>query len=432
MSHLTKQERCIIENLLNAKISLQQIGVKVNKNHSTIAREIKKHRIEDENNKKRKKNFCTLSKSCMKRTLCKVPPPNCQNRCSTCRIFACNQLCKDFHEDHCYKLNKSPFVCNGCPELKTCKKRKFFYCANTAMNEYKAELVEARQGIDVSKTEMQIYKNIIKAGVQKGQSIHHVMAAHKDTFQKCEKSIYNYFNSGYFLLPRDEMPRICIRKPKKQIKIRHKIDTKCRINRTLDDYKKFKYDNPNIAEVQMDSVIGTVGGKVLLTLQFECGLMLAWLRDTNNSQSVLDYFDMIEQAFGIDVFRRMFPVILTDNGSEFSNPTAIEISPYVSEQRTRVFFCDPNASWQKGEIENNHTNLRRILLKGASFNNLTQDDINLALSHVNSYMRLRYDDIPAITRFNNIYGNHILDRLNIRLIEPDNVILKPQLLKGKI
>jgi IS30 family transposase len=432
MPHLTKQDRCKIENLLNVKVSIKKIGKDLQKSHTTISREIKKRRIVDEASKQPRKNFCTLKKHCMKRTLCKVPPSTCQNRCSTCRYFSCNEICSVFIEDHCDRLSKSPYVCNGCADLKKCKKRKYFYCANNAMDEYKSVLVQSRQGIDVSPTEIKMYNNLIKAGVRKGQSIHHVMAGHKDVFQKCEKSIYNYFNCGYFSLARGDMPKICMRKPRKREKITHKIDSKCRQNRTLADYKKFKIENPDIAEVQMDSVIGTVGGKVLLTLQFEFGLMLAQLRDTNNSQSVIDYFDMLEQKFGLNNFRKIFPVILTDNGSEFSNPGAIEISPFSKQQRTRVFYCDPYSSWQKGKVENNHTNLRRILPKRTSFNNLNQNDIDLVLSHLNSYMRKRYDDIPAITRFNNIFDENILEQLNINLIDPNDVILDPKLLKGKI
>lgn len=300
------------------------------------------------------------------------------------------------------------------------------------MEEYKATLGQSRQGIDVSPNEIKIYNNLIKTGVQKGQSIHHVMAAHKDVFQKCEKSIYNYFNCGYFSLPRGDMPKMCMRRPRKREKITHKIDRKYRQGRTLDDYKKFKIANPDTAEVQMDSVIGVIGGKVLLTLQFELGLMLAHLRDTNNSQSVIDYFDMLEDKFGLDIFKKMFPAILTDNGSEFSNPSAVETSPYTNEQRTRVFYCDPYASWQKGKVENNHTNLRRILSKGTSFNSLNQNDINLVLSHLNSYMRKSYDDIPAIMKFNNIFDKNILEQLDINLISPSNVTLDPKLLQGKI
>ena len=128
----------------------------------------------------------------------------------------------------------------------------------------------------------------------------------------------------------------------------------------------------------------------------------------------------------------MFPVILTDNGSEFSDPVAIETSPFTGELRTRVFYCDPNASWQKGRIENNHTNLRRILIKGCSFNRLTQNDINLVLSLLNSYIRKSYDDIPAISKFCVLFSDDCLDIFKLEIISPDDVIPDPKLLKGKI
>lgn len=330
------------------------------------------------------------------------------------------------------KLARPPFVCNGCPDLKNCRKRKFFYQAVAAEKAYLDLLHECRKGIDVSEAEIRQYNELIRHGGHNGQSLHHIMSAHKDVFQKCSKSLYNYFNQGIFSLPRGEMPRMCMRKPRKVEKIRHKVDPKCRSGRTLADYEKYCLEHPNLPTVQMDSVIGSVGGKVLLTLQFECGMMLAWLRDTNNSQSVIEYFDLLEQKLGLSRFRRMFPIILTDNGSEFSNPTAIEISPITGKRRTRIFYCDPNAAWQKGSIENNHTNLRRILVKGCSFTRLTQRDIDLVLSHLNSYIRKSYDDTPAIERFCALFGKDCLDALNLTVIPPDDIILDPKLLKGKI
>ncbi len=109
---------------------------------------------------------------------------------------------------------------------------------------------------------------------------------------------------------------------------------------------------------KMDSVPGKVGGKVLLTMNFNhCAFMLAFLRDTNNSQSVIDIFNMLEERLTLEVFRTLFPVILTDNGSEFSNPGLLEESPISGKIRTRIFYCNPYSSWQKGHVENNHHNL---------------------------------------------------------------------------
>ena len=432
MSHLTEQDRHMIANLLDAGLSPLAIAHQLKRAHSTITRELRKHRREDEENQKHKKNFCNRRLICHKRSLCKIPPGNCPGRCSQCKLIECRKYCDEYEEEVCMKLARPPFVCNGCPDLKNCRKRKFFYQAVAAEKAYLDLLHECRKGIDVSEAEIRQYNELIRHGGHNGQSLHHIMSAHKDVFQKCSKSLYNYFNQGIFSLPRGEMPRMCMRKPRKVEKIRHKVDPKCRSGRTLADYEKYCLEHPNLPTVQMDSVIGSVGGKVLLTLQFECGMMLAWLRDTNNSQSVIDYFDMQERKFGPERFRRMFPIILTDNGPEFSNPTAIEISPITGKRRTRIFYCDPNAAWQKGSIENNHTNLRRILVKGCSFTRLTQQDIDLVLSHLNSYIRKSYDDTPAIERFCALFGKDCLDALNLTVIPPDDIILDPKLLKGKI
>lgn len=276
------------------------------------------------------------------------------------------------------------------------------------------------------------YNKLIINGTKKGQSIHHIMSANPDVFQKCEKTIYEYFHKNRLALSAFDMPRMHIRRTKTNGPIRHKVDRKCREGRTMEDYHKYREEHPDLVTVEMDSVIGAIGGKVLLTLQFDCGMLLAYLRDTNNSQSVLDYFDWIEAKIGIIAFRKLFPIILTDNGSEFSNPKAIETSKNSGENRTKVFYCDSYSSWQKGSVENNHLNLRRILPKKTSFDNLNQHDINLVLCHLNSYIRNGFDDIPALERFTAIYGKDLTDIFELHLINPNDVMLNPTLLRGKI
>ena len=108
--------------------------------------------------------------------------------------------------------------------------------------------------------------------------------------------------------------------------------------------------------------------------------MLAFLREHNDAQSVIDIFNNIENIHNIDVFKSLFPVILTDNGSEFSNPLEIEYSYKTGEQRTNIFYCEPGRPDQKGSCEVNHEIIRRILPKGTSFDNLTQEDINKIIS----------------------------------------------------
>lgn len=138
----------------------------------------------------------------------------------------------------------------------------------------------------------------------------------------------------------------------------------------------------------MDTVIGKQGGKCLLTIHFvNTSFMLAFLREHNDAQSVIDIFNNIQNTLSIDKFKELFPLILTDNGSEFSNPTEIEFDMKTGELRTQIFYCHPSSPFEKGSCEVNHKLLRRILPKGTSFDNLTQEDINLIMSHINSYKR---------------------------------------------
>ena len=180
----------------------------------------------------------------------------------------------------------------------------------------------------------------------------------------------------------------------------------------------------------MDSVAGGKGGKVLLTLHFAaCHFQLAFIRDRNSAASVAEVFTWLRDTLGDD-FARLFPVILTDNGTEFSDPGALERGT-GGVKTTSVFYCLAMASWQKAECERNHEEIRRVLPKGRPLDGLTQDDVNLVMSHVNSCPRKSLNDMTPFDLFETIYGKGILDRLGISRIPPDKVTLCPQLLGDK-
>ena len=157
-------------------------------------------------------------------------------------------------------------------------------------------------------------------------------------------------------------------------------------------------------------------------------LMLAFIRDANTSQSVIDIFDRLYLELGPDTFRKLLPVLLCDNGSEFSNPSAIEFDSH-GQRRTRVFYCDPQAPYQRGAAENNHALIRRIIPKGRTLDDFTQQDITLVMSHINSYVRPNLGDKTPYWAFASFYGNEIIRRMNVDLIPPDKVTLHPSLLR---
>ena len=179
----------------------------------------------------------------------------------------------------------------------------------------------------------------------------------------------------------------------------------------------------------MDSVEGRKGGKVLLTIYFRnCSLMLAFIRDTNTARSVTEMFEQLYTLLGHDTFSGLFQVILTDRGSEFTNPLAIEFNKN-NERRTRVFYCDPQRSDQKGGCEVAHEMIRRVLPKGVSFDELNQDSVSLMMSNINSYSRKKLNNQSSHQLFSFLNSEEILEKLNIKLIPANEINLTPLLLK---
>lgn len=121
-------------------------------------------------------------------------------------------------------------------------------------------------------------------------------------------------------------------------------------------------------------------------------------------------------------------MILTDNGPEFKDPWSIEMSS-DRKRRTRVFYCDPYKSNQKGRLEKSHEFIRYIIPKGRSMHNLSEQDVRLMTCHINSLAR---DSLNGKTPFDLaelLLSEKVLTRLRLKKVPPDQVILKPALLK---
>lgn len=424
--HLTDSERLQIEQWLREGVSLKQIAAKLEKSASTVSREIRARAIESNKYAPyRVHNRCAKRNVCQKQQIC-ADKPNCTRRCSSCNY--CNAVCEEYEEQQCLRLYDPPYVCNGCMEESQCVLRKKYYIHKKAHEAYREMLVESRVGANISEYELLNLDEIVSPLVMRGQSVHHIVANNPDQFEVSEKTIYRYVDGGLLKAKNMDMPRVCRIKPRKTKPVEHKVDSGCRIGRTYAEFVSFMKQS-NVHAVEMDSVIGRVGGKVLLTLMFKsCDLMLAFLRDRNTSQSVIDVFNNLNRRLGADCFRTLFPVLLGDNGSEFSNPKAIEYDAQ-GVQRTRIFYCDPYSSYQKPNVELNHEFIRKILPKGKSFDDLAQADINLMMSHINSYSREKLNDKSPLEMFRFIYGKDILEKVELFQIQPNEILLKPSLLK---
>ena len=403
------------------------------KDPSTISREVRKHMSQVATGRPGYPyNPCKHRKSCRAKNLCSRGDCH-RHSVQYCKLCPdCSKHCPDFLEEICSSRFKVPYVCNGCGQIGKCILMKNIYDAEHA--QYKAHDVisQSRSGLCTSEDEISRLNALISPLVMRGQSLHQIYITHQDEIMCSEKTLYNYLDANLFDVTNGDLPRKARLRPRKQKK-EYKVDKGCRIGRNYQDFQEYLEKNPDISIVQMDSVIGSVGGKCLLTIHFvESSLMLAFLRDANTSQSVLEIFDELQERIGIERFKQIFPLILTDNGSEFSNPVAIECDRETGEIRTRIFYCDAGKLYQKGAIEVNHELIRRVLTdvngRNRSFNNLTQEDVTLMMNHINSYKRKKLNDRSPYETFSFLHGEEVLGLLGCSKVAADDILLKPELL----
>ena len=427
--HLTFEERTIIESELKNQSSFKEIGLLLGKDCTTISKEIRAHRIPEKTGAYGKAfNDClnAVNHSCK---LCHVC-----DRCTSPKrpCWSCGQCtghCVAYVKYTCPKLSKPPYVCNGCPDRFRCCLEKFIYHAAKAQTEYNELKSESRSGVAISERELCQLDGVISPLLKQGQSLHHISIYHADEVMRSERTLYKYVNYGLFSARNIDMPRVVRMRPRKTKPSALKVDKSCRIGRTFEAYQSYLSANPDTPVCQLDSVEGIKGGAVLLTVHFvQQELQLAFLRQANDSQSVIDIFERLYFEMRPDIFVETFPLLLADNGSEFSNPKAIEFD-VQGNRRTRMFYCDPNAPYQKGNCENNHEMIRRIVPKGTDWGQYTQTQIDLMMSHINSYARKTLGNKSPYEVFAFLYGEELLKMFNLTYIPADEIILTPALLK---
>ena len=421
--HLTLEERNIIAQRLNEGCSFKAIANELGKNCTTISREIRTHLIfKKVGSQGRAFNACKHRFVCREHHICDM----CSGRksfsyCKNCKF--CNSVCSRFESEVCPNLSKPPYVCNGCKKRNSsCTLEKRLYQPLSAQMEYRSLLSEARTGLSLSEAEIAYLDSIVSPLLQQNQSLHHICVSHPDSIMVSESTLYRLVDYNLFQARNIDMPRK-VRYARRKKKKEYKVDKKCRINRTYRDFLSFCDKHPDLPVTQIDSVEGKKGGKVLLTIHFvktEC--MLAFLRDVNDSKTVTNIFEMLYQTLGHDNFIMLMPVLLGDNGSEFSNPDALEFNSQ-GILRTRVFYCDASAPYQKGSAERNHEFIRMFIPKGTSFDNYTQTHISMMMDHINSYRRGSLGNKSPYEMMEFLYGADILNLLDCHLIEADKVTL---------
>lgn len=429
--HLTKDNRSIIETMLNNRASFREIAVALDKDPSTISKEIRSHLIFRRIGGMRVNyNPCALRFQCSKRHICSTC--HSERKYSLCkRCSMCNAFCKDFQKEICNKLLRPPYVCNGCSNRYSCSLEKRLYVAADAQKEYQLVLSEARSGISLSESEIRYLDEIVTPLIRKKQSPHHICVTNQDSIMVSERTLYRLIDARIISAMNIDLPRKVRYSARKQT-VHVKVDKSCRIGRNYDDFTTYMATHPSLPVTELDSVEGKKGSKVLLTIHFvKAEMMLAFIRDHNDSQSVIDIFERLYLELLPDNFMEIFKVCLADNGSEFSNPKALEFDRQQN-RRTHIFYCDPSAPYQKGSAERNHEFIRMFIPKGTDLDCFTQEDISLMMDHINSYCRQSLGNKCPYDMFAFLYGQKILDLLGCHRIPPKDVTLNRSIFRKEV
>ena len=420
--HLTLAERQIIETGISHGSTKAAIAKTLGKDKSTIGKEIKLHRV---------KSFsisypldCSLF-------------PKCKNR----NTFLCNLQCPSYIQFTCKRRDRSPGACNGCEKYSRCHYDKYRYSASQADSEYRDSLVSTRLGINATLSQIKELGLLIKPLLAQGQSVYAILQNHPE-IKLTEKTLYHYIEEGVFQnagvsITCMDLKRQVRRKltKKKSIEYSPRKDRSYLKERTHKEYTEFKEMNPDASIVEMDTVYNDgSNGPFLQTFKFmKYDFLFCVYHQQKTSQDMLEGILLLESILGEQMFNEEVMVLKTDRGSEFILAEQAEIRN-DGTRRTRLFYCDPMASWQKGSLENIHLLIRDICPKETDLYALgldSQEKANRISSHINSYSRKKLNNktsFSVLKFFNKEMADKLIDQ-GLTEIPPDQVILKPYLLK---
>jgi IS30 family transposase len=391
--HLSLDDRIEIQECLSHGMTFKAIGRRIDKDPTTVSKEVKKH--------------VAVSPTKVIRTDRDGKP-----------VVAV-----------CPKLLKPPFVCNPCPKAHSaCGFDRHIYRAKTAHGDYERLLSEARDGIMFSKQEFFDMDAVISDGIKNGQHLYQILQT--KGLNTSKTTVYRHLKKGYLSVAAIDFPRVVKFKPRGEKSIEY-VPKGLKIGRSYSDFLLLK-ENDGFADwVEMDTVVGKIGGKTVLTFcfvpyNFMFGLLLA----SNSSPEVSKQIRALKERLLLfkRSFAEFFARLLTDNGGEFSDVFTIE-NTAGGQKEISLFFCDPLQSNQKAHIEKNHTLFRDIAPKGTSFDSFTQEHLNIIFSHVNAVKRPSFAGKSAYDMFSFVYGANAPALFDIVHIPPESVVQTPKLLR---
>lgn len=408
--HLTYEDRLQLLSFVSKNYSMRKIGTILGKAPSSISRELKLNRY-------RKHRFNESDGLCIHARTCPSIKRGCSQTCSLYRIEVCT------------RLTHAPWICLGCSSYVSCHKSKILYDPKKAQLRYEDILHTSRLGPSVSQDGLNFINSTLETYLKDHrQPIPHILQ--HTQLGISSSTFYRYVENHILSIKAID----CLRKvrytPRKKEKSPSNSSIQAiRKGRTYADFLAYCKKYPHAPIAECGSVIGTQGSPVLFTILLrKSNFMLAFKRESNDCQSVLDHWKWLQEKLSLVEFMNLFHIALCDRGSEFSKPIDMETSLKSKTVKAHVFYCNPQCPQQKGKLEKNHEYIRMFVPKGKSFKNLSQAQINHMMNHINSVKR---DSLGGKSPFEVLSKSQkrALKKLGYNEISPDKVLLSSSLFK---
>jgi len=387
--HIDLSGRIRIEQGLNNGESFRTIARDLNKDPSTISKEVRRHSVIKErkpdafapipcaNNydtSKPKANVCKILHGC--------GDNECTHKCVNCRKARCSEICNHYKPRQCEKLAKPPYACNGCPKKTNCMMDRKIYSSKYAQDTYETLRTTSREGINQTPESIQKLNDLLSPLIKKGQSIAHIYASHAEEIACSRRTIYSYIDSGVFEVRNMDLRRKVVYKPRKKKTATSTKDRAFRKDRGYKEFQEYINKNKPTYIVEMDTVEGVKGTKpCFLTMLFRnCKLMLMFLLKEQTQDEVNKVFDYLTEVLGIELFQKLL---------------------YI----------------------------RYVLPKGTSFENMTEETTLLLLNHINSEKRDSLNGHSPYEVSRILLDNRLHEALGLIEIPADEVTLIPALVK---
>lgn len=306
-AQLTLELRKEIEKGLRNRKPLKEIAPDIGEHCSTVSREIRNHYVTEQTGAFGQKfNKCVNRFACQHTHLWDADA--CRSRkCRNCHLRLCRKSCPDFERQVCPERHKPPYACNGCTDRPGCALEKHICRAVLAQREADAVRSESRSGTHLTLKQIPHMRHVVVPCLKKGQSVHPIWASNKDSLMVGERTLCQMIENGPLSdCTLDLRQKVSRKPPKIRYKPQnhsYKADPACRQNRHYEEYEQYMRDHPGLPHVQMDTVEGGKGA----------------------------------------------PVILTDNGAEFSDPAALRQILSQDSSEPEFFTVTPTAPLRKAQ-----------------------------------------------------------------------------------